>query len=210
MKRILLVDDHTIVLEGLARLLASDQDIHIVATAKSGPEALEMIAKTALDGVLLDISLPGMNGIETLKQIKLDQPSLPVLVFSMYPEEQYAVRCIKAGAAGYLTKACEKKDLLAAVRAITSGHRHITSAVSDCLLGEVRRDKSDDQPHQSLSDREFEVFKMIAQGIPPSDMAHRLNLSPKTISTYRSRILEKMSLSSNAELMRYAIEQGLA
>lgn len=210
MKRILLVDDHTIVLEGLARLLASDDDIRIVATANSGPEALAKIWETALDGVLLDISLPGMNGIETLKQIKQEQPELPVLIFSMYPEDQYAVRCIKAGAAGYLTKACEKSDLLSAVRAITSGRRYITPAVSDCLLGEVRRDESDQEPHQSLSDREFEVFKMIAQGVPLSDMARQMHLSPKTISTYRSRVLEKMNLSSNAEIMRYALERDLA
>lgn len=210
MKRLLLVDDHAIVLEGLSKLLASLDGIRVVATAGSGPEALERIRTGGLDAVVLDIALPGMNGIETLKQIKQECPALPVLIFSMYPEEQYAVRCIKAGASGYLTKACEKKELLEAVRAVTSGRRYISSAASQCLLGEVAQgDEHGDAPHRLLSDREFEVFRFIAEGVPPADMARKMNLSPKTISTYRTRILEKMNLAGNAEIMRYAFDHEL-
>lgn len=210
MKRLLIVDDHVIVLEGVSKLLASDNGISVSATAGSGPEALACIRKTKLDGVLLDLALPGMNGVETLKQIKDEFPKLPVLIFSMYPEEQYAVRCIKAGAAGYLTKACEKKELLDAVRAITRGQRYLTAKVSDCLLGDIQQAQTADEPHRLLSDREFEVFKGIAAGFAPADMARNMHLSPKTISTYRTRILEKLKLSSNAEVMRYAFDHGLA
>jgi len=210
MKRVLLVDDHDIVLEGLSKLLASLDDIQIVATAGSGPEALERIRKGGVDAVVLDIALPGMNGIETLKQIKQEFPAQSVLIFSMYPEEQYAVRCVKAGASGYLTKACEKQDLLDAVRAVASGRRYITPTTSECLLGEVAQSKAHhDAPHRLLSDREFEVFRLIAEGVTPADMARKMNLSPKTISTYRSRILVKMSLAGNADIMRYAFDRGL-
>ncbi len=210
MKQILLVDDHEIVLEGLSKLLASLDGIHVAATAGSGPAALERIRRGGLDAVVLDIALPGMNGIETLKQIKQEFPAQPVLIFSMYPEEQYAVRCIKAGASGYLTKACEKKDLLDAIRAVASGQRYFTPVTSECLRREVAQGNAyEDEPHRLLSDREFEVFRLIAEGVTPADMARKMNLSPKTISTYRSRILVKMSLAGNADIMRYAFDRGL-
>jgi len=160
--------------------------------------------------VLLDMTMPGMNGMETLKQIKVEHPDLPVLMLSMHPEEQYAVRCIKAGAAGYLTKACEKQVLIEAVRRAAAGGQYITPAVSECLIQEVQRGGGGQEPHEALSDREFEVFRLIAAGVPLANMARKLALSPKTISTYRVRILEKMGVGSNAELMRYAFDHGLA
>ena len=210
MIRVLIVDDHAIVREGLAKVLSSEVGLSVVAMAASGPEALQRIRDTQMDVVLLDMTMPGMNGIETLKQIKVEQSHLPVLILSMHPEAQYALRCIKAGAVGYLTKTCEKMELIHAVRRAAAGGQYLTPAVSDCLLHEVQQPGHGEAPHQQLSDREFEVFKQIADGVPLADMARNMNLSPKTISTYRTRILEKMGLASNAELMRYAFEQGIA
>lgn len=210
MIRVLIADDHAIVCEGLANVLTSDAGIEVAATASSGPEALEKLRRGPADVVLLDMTMPGMNGIETLKQIKVEHPDLPVLMLSMHPEEQYAVRCIKAGAAGYLTKACEKHVLIEAVRKAAAGGQYLTTAVSECLIQEVQRGDGAREPHEALSDREFEVFRLIASGVPLTDMARQLSLSPKTVSTYRLRILEKMGLENNAELMRYAFDHGLA
>ena len=210
MIRVLIVDDHAIVREGLGNVLAAEKGLVVAALAASGAEALQRIADTPVDVVLLDMTMPGMNGIETLKQIKLDHPRLPVLMLSMHPEAQYAVRCIKAGAAGYLTKACEKKALLEAVRCVAAGGQYLTPAVSGYLCREVRHPGNSGAAHQQLSDREFEVFRQIAEGLSLADMAKRMNLSPKTVSTYRARILGKMGLANNAEIMRYAFEQGLA
>ena len=209
MIRVLIADDHAIVREGLANVLASKGDIQAVAMAASGAEALQRIRETALDVVLLDMTMPGLNGIDTLKQIKAERPDLPVLIFSMHPEEQYAVRCVKAGAAGYLNKACEKEVLLEAVRRAATGKQYLTPTVGHCLLQELQQPGQDKEFHQMLSDREFDVFKQIAEGVPLADIAKLMNLSPKTVSTYRTRILEKMSLSSNAEIMRYAFDHGL-
>ena len=210
MIRVLIVDDHAIVREGLGNVLAAEKGLVVAAQAASGAEALQRIADTPVDVVLLDMTMPGMNGIETLKQIKLDHPRLPVLMLSMHPEALYAVRCLKAGAAGYLTKACEKKALLEAVRCVAAGGQYLTPAVSGYLCREVRHPGNSGAAHQQLSDREFEVFRQIAEGLSLADMAKRMNLSPKTVSTYRARILGKMGLANNAEIMRYAFEQGLA
>ncbi len=210
MIRVLIADDHAIVLEGLSRVLSSGGDIIVAATAGSGPEALARLRDTPVDVIMLDLSLPGMSGIETLKQIKAECEDMPVLIFSMYPEEQYAVRCIKAGAAGYLNKSCEKSVLLEAIRRASAGRQYITPAVGECLLQEVQHPGQADEPHLALSDREFEVLRMIAAGSTPADIAQTLKLSPKTISTYRTRILEKLNLSTNAEMMRYAFEHGIA
>ena len=210
MIRVLIVDDHAIVREGLGNVLAAEKGLVVAALAASGAEALQRIADTPVDVVLLDMTMPGMNGIETLKQIKLDHPRLPVLMLSMHPEALYAVRCLKAGAAGYLTKACEKKALLEAVRCVAAGGQYLTPAVSGYLCREVRHPGNSGATHQQLSDREFEVFRQIAEGLSLADMAKRMNLSPKTVSTYRARILGKMGLANNAEIMRYAFEQGLA
>ncbi len=209
MIRVLIADDHAIVREGLANVLSSKGDIQVVAQAASGAEALQRMRDTAIDVAILDMTMPGMNGIETLKQIKAERPGLPVLMLSMHPEAQYAVRCVKAGAAGYLTKACEKNVLLEAVRRAATGKQYLTPAVNDCLLQEVQQPEQGKEIHQTLSDREFDVFRQIAQGISLSDMATRMNLSPKTVSTYRARVMEKTGLSSNAEIIRYAFDRGL-
>ena len=209
MIRVLIVDDHAIVREGLGNVLSAEKGLVVAAQAASGAEALQRMADTPVDVVLLDMTMPGMNGIETLKQIKMDQPRLPVLMLSMHPEAQYAVRCLKAGAAGYLTKACEKKALVEAVRCVAAGGQYLTPAVSGCLCREVQQPGSGEASHRQLSDREFEVFKQIAEGRSLAEMAKRMNLSPKTVSTYRTRILGKMGLAGNAEIMRYAFEQGL-
>lgn len=209
MIRVLVADDHSIVCEGLSRVLSSEGDVQVVATAASGPDVFSRLRLAPVDVVLLDLSMPGMGGVEILKHLKAEWPSLPVLVFSMHPEDQYAVRCVKAGAAGYLSKSCDKKVLLDAVRRAAAGGQFITPAVGECLLREVRHPGSSDSPHLLLSDREFEIFLLIADGTPPAEIARRLNLSPKTVSTYRTRILEKTSLSGNSDIMRYAIDHGL-
>ena len=209
MIRVLIVDDHAIVREGLANVLATEKDLVVAGQAASGAEALQQIRNGRVDVVLLDMTMPGMNGMETLKQIKVERSELPVLILSMHPEEQYAVRCIKAGASGYLTKACERAVLVEAVRRAAAGGQYLTPSVGECLLQEVQQKRGGEEPHRRLSDREFEVFQQIAAGVALADMAQRMNLSPKTISTYRLRILEKMGLASNAELMRYAFDRGL-
>ena len=176
----------------------------------SGEKALRAIENDKPDLILLDYMMPGMNGMETLKQIQVERPGQPVVMLSMHPEEQYAVRCIKAGAAGYLTKACERGVLVEAVRRAAAGRQYLTPEVGECLLREVQQPGNGEAPHLRLSDREFEVFRKIASGVALADMAAEMHLSPKTVSTYRARILEKMGLAGNAELMRYAFEHGLA
>ena len=209
MIRVLIADDHIVVREGLARILTSSGDIEAAAMASSGASALDLIRKKDFDVVLMDMSMPGMNGLDALKQIKAERPDLPVLLLSMHPEDQYALRCIKAGASGYLNKAGEKTELLTAIRRAADGKKFITPAVSECIASQIQENGEEETPHQQLSDREFHVFKLIAQGQTPGDIAKSLKLSPKTVSTYRERILRKMGLDSNAALMRYAFEHHL-
>jgi len=210
MIRVLIADDHAVVCEGLAKILSSSGDIEVIAKVSSGAAVLQQIRKADFDVVLMDLSMPGMDGLEALKQIKAERPKLPVLLFSMHAEDQYALRCIKAGAAGYLNKACEKSELIEAVRNAAEGKKHITPAVAECLASEIDQEVDQALSHSLLSDREFEVFKLIAQGKAPREMAKTMKLSPKTISTYRERILQKMGLGTNAALMRYAFENHLA
>ncbi len=207
MIRVLIADDHAIVREGLMNIMGPDMKVD---TAASGAETLVLIRKKYFDVILLDISMPGMSGLETLKQIKTEKPDLPVLILSMHPEDQYALRCIKAGAAGYLTKACDKRELLNAIRETAAGKQYITPNVSEHMIEALRQPEPHKTTHEALSDREFQVFLLTAKGVALTDMAKRLNLSPKTISTYRRRILEKTGLRNNAEIMRYAFEHGLA
>lgn len=209
MIQVLIADDHAILCEGLGRVLSSEGDIQVQATASSGPEVFSRLRESAVDVVLLDMSLPGMHGIDVLKQIKLEWPAVAVLVLSMHPEDQYAVRCIRAGASGYLTKSCDKHILLQAVRKAAAGGQFITPRVSECLLMEVQKGEGDEVPHSLLSDREFEVFMLIAEGIGAQEIAKRMHVSPKTVSTYRSRILEKMNLGGNPDIMRYAVDHDL-
>jgi len=205
MIRLLVADDHTIFREGLKHILEEHPDIVVSDEAGSGQEVLDKVWRNTYDMVLLDIGMPGAPAIEVLKRIKNERPRLPVLVLSMYPEDQYAVRFIKAGASGYLTKEGAPDELITAIRKITAGRKYITPSVAERLADEVEPD-SGKPIHHALSDREYEVFRLIASGMTVSEIADALFLSVKTISTYRSRILEKMKMRTNAELIHYALK----
>lgn len=205
--RILIVDDHPIVRQGLRQALA-DAEIGEIVEAATPHEALDLVRQRAWDAVVLDIGLPGRGGLEVLKDIKHDVPRLPVLILSMHSEEQYAVRAIRAGAAGYLTKEAAPAKLVDAIHKIVSGGRYISPELAERLATELTVDAV--RPlHTSLSDREFDVLRLIASGQTVGHIAIRLSLSVKTVSTYRARILEKMHLKNNAELMRYALTNHL-
>jgi DNA-binding NarL/FixJ family response regulator len=210
MIRVLIADDHAIVRQGLRQILTDTPDMEVGGEAANGFEALQKIRGAGpWDVVLLDVSMPGKNGIDTLKQIKDECPRLPVLVLSMYPEDQYAVRLLKAGAAGYLTKESAPEQLVSAIRTVAAGRKYISPTVAELLASEISRDT--EQPlHAALSDREFEILRLIASGMTPTDIAAQLRLSVKTVSTYRVRLLEKMQLKNNAELTHYAVKHGLA
>jgi two-component system invasion response regulator UvrY len=208
MIRVIIADDHAVVRAGVKQILGDSPDIVVVAEASNSNEAVDKARSTPCDVLLLDISMPGQGGIETLKQLKAEMPHLPILVLTMHPEDQYAVRTIKAGAAGYLTKQSVPEELVNAVRCVVGGRRFITPSVAEKLVDEVKHDS--DQPlHASLSDREHQIFLMIAQGKTVSRIADELCLSVKTISTYRARILEKMDMKTNSELTHYAFQQQL-
>jgi len=210
MIKVLIADDHAIVRHGLKQLIAETPDMTVAGEADSGLEALRMIRGGKLDVVLMDISMPGKNGIETLKQIRSEWPNLPVVILSMYPEDQYAVRLIKAGAAGYLTKESAPEQLVAALRAVARGKKFITPAVAELLANELGGGKDTAAaPHATLSDREDQILRLLASGKTVSEAAEQLSLSVKTISTYRTRVLEKMGMKNNAELTYYAIKNGL-
>lgn len=208
MVRILLADDHTVVREGVKRILQDFPDLEVVGEATNGHEVLTSAETHSWDVVLLDISLPGKNGLETLKQLRRKQTTLPVLMFSIHPEEQYAVRALKAGASGYLTKGCEPKELVEALRKVAQGGKYISASLAERLVDEVAMDSSK-LPHEHLSDREYQVLCMLASGKSATDIADTLALSVKTISTHRARILRKMQMKTNAELIHYALQQGL-
>lgn len=206
--RILIADDHAIVREGLKQILAETADMIVADEASSGHEALEKVRQNDYDVVVLDISMPGKSGLDVLKELRRYKPKLPVLVLSIHPEDQYAVRCLKAGAAGYLTKESASDELVAAIKKVSQGKKYLTSTVAEKLAYAVGIDT--DRPlHETLSDREYEVLCMIGYGKTASQIAGDLNLSVKTISTYRARILEKMRMETNAQLMHYAIDNQL-
>lgn len=208
MFRILITDDHAIVRQGLARILEKNREMKIVAECENGIEALNWLSCNDCDIALIDISMPGMNGIDLLKQLREKKPRLPVLIISIYPEDQYAVRLIKAGAAGYLTKGCAPAIVIEAVTQIANGKKYISPIVAEMLANEFGAGQGQ-LPHELLSDREYQIFLMLASAKTVSEIADALALSAKTISTYRSRILEKMHLRNNAEIMHYAIENRL-
>jgi two-component system invasion response regulator UvrY len=208
MTRILIADDHPMFREGLRRILAGCPDINVADEASNGHEVFEKVWNNEYDMVLLDIAMPGTPGLEVLKRLKSEKPKLPVLVLSMYPEEQYAVRVIKAGASGYLTKESASEELITAIRRISGGRKYITSSIAERLADDV--EPTAEKPlHDTLSDRELEVYRMIAAGKTTTQIAAELFLSVKTISTYRSRILEKMKIKTNAELIQYAIKHNM-
>jgi DNA-binding NarL/FixJ family response regulator len=206
--RVFIVDDHAVVRQGLRRILEEAEDIEVVGEAGNGAEALNMIHTLEWDVMLLDISMPEIDGGDTLKQIIAHDNHAKVLILSMYEEDQYAVRLMKSGASGYLTKDVAPEQLVGAIRNVYEGKKHINNTLAELLLQECSTDSS--KPlHATLSDREFQVMKLIGSGNKVSDIARKLSLSVKTVSTYRAHILAKMNLKNNAELTYYVIQNGL-
>jgi len=208
MIHVLIADDHAIVRKGLIQILQDAPDGFEVDEASSGQEVLEKIEDKQYDVIVLDITMPGRSGLDVLAQVKLQYPELPVLILSMHPEDQYAVRVLKAGASGYLIKDSAPSELIQAVRKIASGSKYITSTVAERLVVNLE-EGSDRSPHERLSDREFEVFLMLAQGNSVKEIATKLFISVKTVHTYRSRILDKMQMKGTAELIHYAVQNRL-
>lgn len=208
MIKILIADDHAIVREGLKQILAEIPDMLVAGEAATGQEVLAQVRKEDWDLVLLDIAMPGRDGLETLKLLKLEKPKLPVLVLSIYPEEQYAVRLLKAGAAGYLTKESAPDELIAAIRKVSQKGKYISPSLAEKLAFYLEADV--EKPvHELLSDREHKVMLLIASGKTVTEIADEMCLSIKTISTYRTRALNKMGLKNNAEFTYYALKHGL-
>jgi DNA-binding NarL/FixJ family response regulator len=205
----MICDDHPVVREGLKRILADHADLRIVAEAGSGEEAVEKCVSPQVQVLLLDISMPGPGFLETLRRIREARPSLPVLVLTIHPEKQYALRALRAGADGYMTKDQSPRELARAIRHVFEGEKFVTGALASQLVRALTR-KGGEAPHEGLSDREFQVMNHLCAGLSTKEIAATLGLSPKTVSTYRSRLLMKLGLSSNAELIRYAIDHGLA
>jgi two-component system invasion response regulator UvrY len=206
--RILIADDHSIMRRGLRQILSEGIPMVEFGEASNAAEAFALLEQKGFDVIILDLSMPGRSGLDFLKDVKVLKPKIPVLVLSMYPEDQYALRVMKAGAAGYMTKESAPEELVQAVIKIAGGGKYISQTLSEQLLNVVREPQRSDV-HQSLSDREFEVMQLIASGKTVSEIAEKLSLSVKTVSTYRTRILEKLHLSNNAELTRYALDRKL-
>lgn len=207
--KILIVDDHAVVRRGLQQILADAYEDIVSGEATSAEEALEQIRRDNWDIVILDISMPGRSGLDALKEIKKDHPDLPVLVLSIHPEDQFATRVLKAGASGYMTKETVPEELVDAINKVLAGGKYVSAALAEKLASDLEKRANGIPPHKRLSDREYEVLRMIASGLTISEIADKLSLSVKTISTYRARILEKMDLTSNADLVRYAITHEL-
>jgi DNA-binding NarL/FixJ family response regulator len=208
MIKILVADDHTIVREGLRQIFLDTDDIMVADEAKNAQEAIKKVGKGKYDVLLLDISLPGRSGLDVLKQALCLRPGLPILILSMHPEEQYALRCLRAGAAGYLTKESASDELINAIRTVVAGKKYVTASLAEKIMLELDRG-SHLAPHATLSDREYQVFILIASGKTGREIAKSINLSYKTISTHRANILRKMRMQNNAQLIRYALKQNL-
>ncbi|MBS1191888.1 MAG: transcriptional regulator, LuxR family [Rhodocyclaceae bacterium] len=208
MLRLAIVDDHGIVRAGFREMLAEEVEIVIIFEASSGEEALQQLRECGCDILLLDLSLPGQSGVDVLRAVRRQYPETKVLMLSGFPEERYALAMIRHGADGYLSKECERDELIRAIRTVASGRRYVSTRTAELLAGECAGEIVL-PTHAQLSDRELEVFLQLARGASVSDIAAALNLSVKTVSTYRSRLLEKLSLSSNAEIAAYAIRHGL-
>jgi DNA-binding NarL/FixJ family response regulator len=208
MIKVLIADDHALIRKGLKQLLDDTEELRVTGEADTGIEAFRMAQTGAFDVVLLDISMPDKHGIDVLKQIKDNQPQLPVLMLSMHPEEQYALRSMKAGAAGYLNKQSAPAQLVTAIRQVAKGKKYISSELAE-QLAEGPSQGYQELLHQTLSNREYQTLCLMAQGKKLSEMADIMSLSPKTISVYRSRLLEKMKLKTNAEAIHYAINNHL-
>lgn len=208
MIRVLIADDHAILRRGLAQIIAEAGDMQVCAEAETGAETVKLARENAVDVVLLDITMPDRNGLDTLKQLKKEKPKLAVLMLSMHPEETYALRSIKAGASGYLNKQSAPALLVTAIRKVAAGRRYISPAVAEALAGTIA-DGADRPAHATLSDREYETMRLIASGRTLSQIAAEMHLSAKTVSVYRARLLEKMQLKNNSELTHYALKNQL-
>jgi DNA-binding NarL/FixJ family response regulator len=206
--KILIVDDHAVIHQGLKRILDDEFEGATFGEARHSQEALDLVSRERWDLVILDVDLPGRGGLDVLKQVRAEHPKLPVLMFSMHSEEQFAVRALKAGASGYVAKDSASERLVEAIRKAIRGGRYVSAALAEKLAADLSRDVSP-VSHEILSDREFEVMRMIAQGKTTTAIADLLSLSVKTVSTYRARILEKLQLETTSELIRYAIDHGL-
>ncbi|SFU63473.1 response regulator [Pseudoduganella namucuonensis] len=208
MIRVAICDDHQIVRAGFKQIFSSSDDFSVVAEGSTGREALDIARREICDVLLLDIAMPDQSGIDTLRTIRQGQPDLPVLILSGYPAQQYALNLFKMGANGYLNKECEADELITAVRTVFQGRRYVSSQVGELLAQSFDRDPNT-APHTELSDREFQVFLRLARGATVSDIGVALSLSIKTVSTYRTRIMEKMGLQSNSDLTYYAMKNNL-
>ena len=207
--KVLVADDHEIVRQGLKTIISEHSDLSIAGEAENGNQVLKIVKKTKVDVVLLDFDMPEKNGLDTLVELKALYPKLPVMILSIFPEDHYGTRFLKAGASGYLQKSSATAQLIDAIRKVFNGGKYISSALTDKLVTGLNKDK-EQFLHESLTDREFQVFRLLATGKKLKEMADELCLSINTISTYRSRILQKMDLKSNADVIRYAIENGLS
>jgi DNA-binding NarL/FixJ family response regulator len=208
MTRVLIADDHALVRDGLRHILRSARGLYVAGEASDGATTIAMIRATAADVLVLDLSMPGRNGVELLKQIKDEKPALRILVLTMHAEQQYAVRAFKAGASGYLTKESASAELVTAVSKVAAGGVYVSLAMAE-RLAQSLNEPADDLPHQRLSDREFEVFRRIAAGETITQIAQALSVSAKTVSTYKTRILEKMQMPHETALVRYAMRHKL-
>ena len=206
--RILIVDDHAVVRCGLRQIVSDTPDMEVEGEASTGAEAVKLARTHEWDAMILDLTMPGRNGLDILAELKRERPDSPVLVLSMHPEDQVAIRVLRAGAAGYMTKESAPEELVKAIRKVCAGGKHVSPVLAEQLAWHLGT-RSDRPLHDSLSDREYQVLRLIASGLTATQIASELSLSVKTIRTYRRRVLDKMRLNNNAELTRYAIEHGL-
>ena len=207
MIKVIIVDDHPVVRRGLKQIIEDEPDMEVAGEAKNAGECFSLVRKTDCTLVLLDITLPDKSGFDVLKQLKYEHPKLPILILSVHPEDQYGLRLIKAGAAGYLMKEGAPEELVKAIRKVNAGGKYVSASLAEKLVS--HQDALDKPPHENLSNREFQIMCMIAEGKTLKGIAGELCISEKTVSTYRARILEKMKMSTNSDLTRYALDHHL-